>query len=196
MNVGAGTSMFVRLFCVAIVFALAAPCAAQVPVLGVAPGERIRILRVGESVPQDARLVSLGRDGLIFRPGGCCVTDTAVLSSITRIDVSRGAGIDPGRVAEGMAFGGLAGASVGWLVGALGCRLPGAGELCGVGTGVWMAILGAGGVLTGALWGIESKSERWERVYPPVQASLLVTPAPNHGVAFGVAIHGATDWGR
>ncbi len=149
---------------------------------------RIRVLRVGDQLPHDAKLVALRRDTLIYQAGGCCDTDTAALASLAAIDVSRGAYVDPGRVLGGMTWGLLAGLGAGWLVTAVGCRLPNSSELCGLGATRWMPILGGVGLVTGALWGIESKEERWERIYPPDQASLFVAPAPYHGVVAGVAL--------
>jgi hypothetical protein len=149
---------------------------------------RIRVLRIGDQLPQDARLVALRRDTLIYQLGGCCATDTAALASLAAIDVSRGAEVDPGRVFGGMTWGLLAGLGTGWLVTAAGCRLPSANELCALGATRWMPIFGGAGLIVGALWGIESKEERWERIYPPDQVSLFVAPGPDHGVTAGVAL--------
>jgi hypothetical protein len=164
------------------------PCFAQDPGLGADSAARIRVLRIGDRVPQDGRLVSLRRDTLIYQLGECCVTDTAALSSLAEVDVSRGMDIDPGRVLGGMTWGLLAGLGAGWLVTAVGCRLPDSSELCGPGGARWIPNLGGVGLITGALWGVESKEERWERVYPPEEASLFVAPSANHGVRVGVAL--------
>jgi hypothetical protein len=180
--------LFSALLAVAIAIAASTPCSAQDPGLEADSAARIRVLRIGDRVPQDARLVSLRRDTLVYQVGGCCSTDTAALSSLAAIDVSRGIDIGPERVLGGMAFGLLAGMGAGWLVGEVRCSLPDSGELCGIGVGVWMVALGAAGLITGAVWGMESKEERWERIYPPDQASLFVAPAPNHGIAFGVSM--------
>jgi hypothetical protein len=51
-----------------------------------------------------------------------------------------------------------------------------------------MVILGAGGVVCGALWGLESKTEEWERVYPPERVSLLVAPNPEGGLSVGLRL--------
>ncbi len=176
--------------CLLAALAIAAwtPCFAQDRGLGADSAARIRVLRIGDRVPQDARLVSLRRDTLIYRLGGCCITDTAALSSLAEIDVSRGEDIDPGRVLGGMTWGLLAGLGAGWLVTEIGCRLPESSELCGIGAAKWMPIFGGVGLISGAWWGIESREERWERIYPPAWASLFVSPAPNHGVAVGVAM--------
>lgn len=170
------------------VSAAATPCIAQE--LGVQPDSaaRIRVLRIGDQVPQTARLVSLRRDTLIYQLGGCCATDTAALSSLASIDVSQGVDVDPGHVLGGMTWGLLAGLGAGWLVTAVGCRLPDSSELCGIGAARWMPILGGVGLITGAWWGIESKEEQWERIYPPDQASLFVAPSADHGVIVGVAM--------
>jgi hypothetical protein len=120
--------------------------------------------------------------------GGCCATDTAALSSLAAIDVSRGVDVDAGRVLGGMTWGLLAGLGAGWLVTEMGCRLPDSSELCGLGAARWMPILGGVGLITGAIWGIESKEERWERNYPPDRVSLFVAPGPDHGVIAGVAL--------
>lgn len=173
---------------VSIAIAASTPCFAQDLGLEADSAARIRVLRIGDYVPRDGRLVSFRRDTLIYQAGGCCATDTAALSSLAAIDVSRGADIDPGRVLGGMTWGLLAGLGAGWLVTAVGCRLPNSSELCGLGATRWMPIFGGVGLISGALWGIESKEERWERIYPPDQASLYVAPAPSHGVAVGVAM--------
>ncbi|HET7623426.1 MAG TPA: hypothetical protein VFK39_16085 [Gemmatimonadaceae bacterium] len=172
--------------CVAI--AVATPCIAQGLEIYPDSAARIRVLHIGDQLPQDARLVSLRRDTLIYQLGECCATDTAALSSLAAIDVSQGVDVDPGRVLGGMTWGLLAGLGAGWLVTEIGCRLPESSELCGLGAARWMPILGGVGLITGAWWGIESKEERWERIYPPARASLFVSPVPNHGVAVGVAL--------
>jgi hypothetical protein len=168
--------------------AAATPCIAQDPGIHTDSGARIRVLRLGNQLPQDAELIALRRDTLIYQLGECCARDTAALSSLAAIDVSRGGDVDPGRVLGGMTWGLLAGLGAGWLVTAVGCRLPDSSELCGLGAARWMPLLGGIGLITGALWGIESKEERWERIYPPDQASLFVAPSPNHGVAMGVSL--------
>lgn len=151
-------------------------------------GARIRVLRTGENVAQDGKFVSLYRDTLVFEPGDCCVTDTTALSTVAAIDLSRGVSVSPGRVLGGMTWGLFAGMGAGWLVGEIGCRQPDSSELCGIGIGVWMAILGAGGLVTGAIWGMESKVERWERIYPPGRAALFVAPSSDSRVLVGVVI--------
>jgi hypothetical protein len=178
------------MICVAACIAIAAstPCIAQDLEIYPDSAARIRVLRIGDQVPQDARLVSLRRDTLIYQLGGCCTTDTAALSSLAAIDVSQGVDVDPGRVLGGMTWGLLAGLGAGWLVTEIGCRIPESSELCGLGAARWMPILGGVGLITGAWWGIESKEERWERIYPPAWASLFVSPAPNRGVAVGVSM--------
>ncbi len=184
------TSASVLTICLAACAAIAAatPCIAQEVEIYPDSAARIRVLRIGDQVPRDARLVSLRRDTLIYQLDGCCATDTAALSSLAAIDVSQGVDIDPGRVLGGMTWGLLAGLGAGWLVTEIGCRLPDSSELCGLGAARWMPILGGVGLITGAWWGIESKEERWERIYPPAWASLFVSPATNRGVAVGVAI--------
>jgi hypothetical protein len=185
-----GAPASVPLACLVAFIAIAAstPCIAQDLEVHTDSAARIRVLRVGDEVPQNARLVSLRRDTLIYQLGECCATDTAALSSLAAIDVSQGADIDPGRGLGGMTGGLLAGVGAGWLVTAVGCRLPNSSELCGLGVTRWLPIFGGVGLISGALWGIEAKEERWERIYPPDQASLFVAPAPNHGVAVGVAM--------
>ena len=53
---------------------------------------------------------------------------------------------------------------------------------------IFILLLGAGGAVLGALWGMEPKVERWERIYPPTGASLLIAPTPHGGLAIGAAI--------
>lgn len=167
---------------------VASPCGAQGGEALPDPGARIRVLRAGDRVPQEATLVAFGRDTIIIQSGGCCVVDTIPIASLAAVDVSRGMGVDTGRLLGGMTFGLMAGAGAGYAVGALGCRVSDAGELCGLGAMKWMMILGAGGVVAGALWGAESEPERWERIYPPGRASILVAPSSNRGFAIGVVI--------
>ena len=164
------------------------PCAAQESTAAVDPGTHIRVLRTDSRVPQEATLVAFGRDSLVFQPGGCCVVDTVPLSSLTAVDVRRGVAISEGRVLGGMAWGLLAGLGAGLAVGEVACRAPEAGELCGLGTMKWMTILGASGLIAGALWGAESKVEKWERIYPPRRASLIVAPNMDRGFSIGVVI--------
>lgn len=161
---------------------------AQASAVDAAPGSRVRVLRSGDEVPQEATLISFDRGTLVMQPGGCCLVDSIPIDSLVALDVSRGVTLDPGRVLGGMTWGLLAGAGAGWAVGALGCHLPGAGEMCALGAGKWMAILGAGGLVAGMLWGIESKEDDWDRVYPPGEASLLIAPNREHGVMVGVSL--------
>lgn len=152
------------------------------------PGARIRVLRTGDRTAQEATLVSLDQESLTIQPGGCCIVDTMPIESVAAIDVSRGIGISAGRVASGMLVGALAGGVAGWVVGEAGCHGLDSNELCGIGIVVWPMILGAGGAVLGALWGIERKVERWERVYPPTHASILMAPTLHGGLALGAAI--------
>lgn len=152
------------------------------------PGAHIRVLRAGDSTPQEATLLSFEHDTLIMELGDCCVVDTIPGASLATVDVSRGVGISAGRVAGGMAFGALAGVVAAWAVTEVGCRLPDSNELCGIGFELWSVVLGTGGAALGALWGIESKVERWERIYPPTSASLLIAPTSHGGLAIGATI--------
>lgn len=96
--------------------------------------------------------------------------------------------MDAGRVLGGMTWGLLAGVGTGWVIGRLGCNTFGAAGTCGLGAGKWMTILGAGGLIAGALWGFESRDEQWDRVYPPMGASLHVAPGTERGILVGVSI--------
>jgi hypothetical protein len=139
-------------------------------------------------VPQEATLVSFRRDTLVVRPGDCCSLDSIPIDSLETLEVSRGVTTDAGRVFGGMTWGLLAGVGAGWLVGKLGCSVSGAAGTCGLGAGKWMTILGAGGLIAGALWGLESREEHWDRVYPPMGASLQVAPGRNRGILVGVSL--------
>ncbi|HEY9448697.1 MAG TPA: hypothetical protein VIQ74_07345 [Gemmatimonadaceae bacterium] len=166
----------------------ASPCGAQGGEALPDPGARIRVLRAGDRVPQEATLVAFGRDTMIVQLGGCCAVDTIPIASLAAVDVSRGMGVSESRVLGGMAFGLIAGVGAGWAIGVLGCRAPNAGEFCVLGIPYWATILGAGGLAAGALWGMESKTERWDRIYPPRRASLFVSPSKDRGFAIGVVI--------
>jgi hypothetical protein len=167
---------------------LSAPCSAQQRTTVADPGARVRIFRTGSQVPQDATLLEFGHDSVIVQPGGCCTVDTIPLSLLTAVDVSRGVSVDPGHVLGGMALGLMAGVAAGWTIGAVACKSPDAGELCGIGAIYWATILGAGGLTAGALWGMESKVERWDRIYPPRRASIFVAPNADRGFSIGVVI--------
>lgn len=152
------------------------------------PGDRVRVLRAGDQVPQEAMLVSFRRDKLVVQPGDCCSLDSIPIDSLVALDVSRGVTTDAGRIFGGMTWGLLAGVGAGWLVGKLGCSVPGAAGTCALGAGKWMTILGAGGLIAGALWGLESREEEWDRVYPPMGASLHVAPGRSRGILVGVSL--------
>lgn len=166
----------------------ALPCGAQSTVTAAEAGARIRVLRSGDRIPQEATLISFDHDTLIMELGDCCIRDTIPAASLAAVDVSRGRGVDAGRVIGGMTWGLLAGVGAGWLVGQVGCRLSEGNELCALGAVKWSVILGVGGLVAGALWGTEGNAERWERIYPPDQASLLLGPASRGGFAIGVTI--------
>ncbi|HEY9429030.1 MAG TPA: hypothetical protein VIR34_17855 [Gemmatimonadaceae bacterium] len=175
-------------FAAAITCVSAIACGAQTPTVAAEPGARIRVLRAGDRIPQEATLLSFDNDTLIMALDGCCIVDTIPRASLSAVDVSRGVGVSPGRVAGGIVFGGFAGVVAGWAVTEVGCSLPDSSELCGLGIAVWPVVLGAGGAVLGALWGMEPKVERWERIYPPTGASLLIAPTPHGGLAIGAAI--------
>lgn len=163
-------------------------CGAQAPSVAAEPGARIRVLRTGDRTPQEATLLSFDHDTLIMELGDCCIVDTIPTTSLAAVDVSRGAGIDAGRVLGGMTWGLLAGLGAGWLVTEVGCRVSDGNELCALGFLKWGTILGAGGLVAGILWGTEGDSERWERIYPPTDASLLIAPTSHGGLAIGAAM--------
>lgn len=159
----------------------------QVAELGINPGDRVRLLETGHQVPQEATLVSFHRDTLVVQRGSAS-RDSIPIASLASLYVSRGISTDAGRVFGGMTWGLLAGVGAGWFVGKVGCSAFGAAGTCGLGVGKWMTILGAGGLVAGALWGLESREEEWDRVYPPMGASLQVTPGQHHDVLVGVSL--------
>lgn len=163
-------------------------CAAQEKTAVADSGAHIRILLAGSRIPQEATLLTFGHDTLIARLGDCCVVDTIALSSLAAVDVRKGISMDAGRVVAGMALGLMAGVGAGWAISEVGCRTSGAGETCGLGAVKWTMILGAGGLVAGALWGAESRVEHWERIYPPTRASIVVAPTSGSGVLVGIAI--------
>lgn len=171
-----------------IAFLRAMPCGAQEMAPPAEHGARIRVLRTGDRTPQEATLVSFDHDTLVMELGDCCVLDTIPTRSLASVDVSRGAGVDAGRVLGGMTWGLLAGLGAGWLVTEVGCRFSDGNELCALGFLKWGTILGAGGLVAGILWGTEGGTERWERIYPPTDAMLLVAPTSRGGLAIGAAI--------
>jgi len=183
----AGFTFGAFLLVIAPIFTTSAVAAQDISV-AVAPGTRIRVLRTGDDTPQEATFVSFDHDTLLLKPGGCCIVDSIPIESITAVDVSGGIGVSAGRVAGGIVFGALAGTVVGWGVGNVACSMPESGELCGLGVALLATALGAGGAVLGVVWGIESKVERWERIYPPGDVALLVAPTSEGGISVGASI--------
>lgn len=156
--------------------------------MAAAPGSRVRVLRIGDDVPQEATLVELRHDILVIQPGGCCAVDTIPIASLATLDVSQGVSVSPTRVLGGMALGGMAGVGAGWLVTVIGCKAPDAPGTCALAGVRWIPLLAVGGIVAGALWGMESTTEQWERIYPPERVSLLVAPSSGGGVSIGLRL--------
>ena len=101
------------------------------------------------------------KDGLLWNP-----TYRIPLDRRTRVDVSRGKYVHPGRVIGGALLGALGGYIAGIFIPTTECS----GDVCGTGPAfpAAMAIGVAGGVVLGVL----TPADRWEAVSPPVRVGV------------------------
>jgi hypothetical protein len=149
----------------------------------VEPGARVRVTAPDQSMEElIGTFLTLSDGSMQFASVSGDEPRTISLSSITRLDVSRGRKSHPWR-----------GAGVGFLAGAL------AGAIIGSGSGAdWdlpaehAALLGAGflglvGTVVGAVAGLSIKTERWEEV-PLDQPRVSLAPQRDGRLGFGLAV--------
>lgn len=152
-------------------------------------GARVRILRAGGYGWQVGTLVERAGDTLVVARPSCCARDTIGLGALYALDVSRGRGVSANRVFAGMVIGAIVGATGGYFVSGIGCETGSEGPPCELGQVIVGALAGASGLVLGGVIGAMLRVERWDPVYPPPRAGLLVRPSPTgRGVAVGVTI--------
>lgn len=158
---------------------------AQQPAL--APGARVRVLRVGATTPQEGAFVSLDRDTLVVRPGFGSVADTIPVARVATLEVSTGVGRDAQGALRGMLIGGGVGAATGVVLVKATCNDSGEGPPCALGEVLTGAALGFAGVFLGAIAGAK-RVEHWARVDPARRTSLILLPSSHGGVALGLTV--------
>ena len=101
------------------------------------------------------------KDGLLWNP-----TYRIPVDRTTRVDVSRGKYVHPGRVVGGVLLGGLGGYIAGSLISITKCS----GDVCGTGPAFPAAL--ASGVAGGVMLGVFTPADRWEAVPKPVRVGF------------------------
>jgi len=155
-----------------------APCVAAQGTLPITAGQRVRLTLDGGRPSVVGLLVAQDGDSLRVQP----YPDSALVgvhrAGVTSIEVSEGR---HGHAGSGALVGLLVGGALGAVAGAS-CS----GEFLCFGAGGSAVLVGAGGAAFGALVGVFTRSERWERVYPERVRVGLVKTRRRLGVAVSV----------
>ncbi len=157
----------------AIIASFVAPGASAQP-LPVTPdsGAPIRIWRPGAWNWEQATFLELAGDSLVLIRG-CCGIDTVPMADVQSVAVINGRERRVSRVIGWAAMGAAVGAIGGIVYDRATC--PKGNELCGIGLIILVPWTALGGAVIGGLLG-SRKVDRWERIYPPDSAALMVVP--------------------
>ncbi len=144
-----------------------------------ASGSRVRVTAPDCALRgQAATFRALRADTLVLETTEC------PLSSVTRLDVSRG---ERSRWARGLGVGFLGGALIGAAYGGTHAGTDAWDLPTDVAVGLGAAFFGAGGGLVGGIAGYFIKTDRWEEV-PLERLSVSLAPQRDGGFALGFSV--------
>lgn len=145
----------------------------------VAPGDRVRVSRLGSVPPLVCTVLALKADTLVLDAEDRVAPLEVPLALVEKVEVSHG---KKSRIGTGAIVGGLTGA----LLGALGSLAWGDAGSLGSDAGVAILASTAAGTGIGALIGAATKTDRWEEV-PLTDIRVGLSPVTPDGVAVSVA---------
>lgn len=150
----------------------------------VAPGDRVRVSRIGNVPRVVCTVLALKADTLVLDAEDRVETLEVPLALVQKVEISRGKKSNTG-------WGAIAGGLIGALLGAAGASSwtdPWSGE-SGWGSDAGVVVLGvtAAGAGIGALIGAATKTDRWEEV-PLDDIRVGLSPVAPNGVAVSVAL--------
>ena len=157
---------------------------AQEPVQ-IVPGERVRVLAPGISPDRVVgTVVSLDADTLMLKDGGQIAPSKIPLTSVTRLDVSRGHKSGAGK---GALIGAIVGAAGGTVLGIVFYNHPGDEGKQSSPLIVVPALASLVGAGLGAIIGLPFKTERWKKV-PLEQVRIGISSQGSREVKFSMSI--------